>query len=202
MISYYVLNDISHKGYVVRKDKDCEINDFDGWKPFDMIDYFFGGKEYTMVSEEEAFKQIETKRKEYAHLIKRARNIAKRAHAEQKDKGGNPYIEHIRAVVEGVDAPLEKVVAYLHDTVEDADVTFEELETEFPEEVIAPLKLLTHQKNVPYMDYVKKIKYNEIARKVKLSDLHNNMDISRIPSPTEKDLWRIEKYKKAESLLK
>jgi 16S rRNA processing protein RimM len=48
MVSYYVLDDISHKGYVVRKDKDCEINDFDGWKPFDMIDYFFGGKEYTM----------------------------------------------------------------------------------------------------------------------------------------------------------
>ena len=51
------------------------------------------------------------------------------------------------------------------------------------------------------MEYVKRLKANPIARAVKLADLADNMDMSRIPNPTEKDFARLEKYKKAKSIL-
>ncbi len=43
--------------------------------------------------------------------------------------------------------------------------------------------------------YIQRFKGNELAIKVKLSDLRHNMDLSRIPSPTEKDYARLERYK-------
>ena len=62
---------------------------------------------------------------------------------------------------------------------------------------------MTHADGVPYMDYVKEIGKNPLARKVKLADLTHNMDISRIPDPTQKDYNRIEKkYKPAYECLK
>ena len=61
--------------------------------------------------------------------------------------------------------------------------------------------LLTRSKDEDYMEYVKRLKANPIARAVKLADLADNMDMSRIPNPTEKDLARLEKYKKAKSIL-
>ena len=43
---------------------------------------------------------------------------------------------------------------------------------------------------------------NPIARKVKLADLEHNSDLSRLPEVTERDLKRVEKYKRAIDLLK
>ena len=82
------------------------------------------------------------------------------------------------------------------------DITAEALlELGFSKEVVDAVVLLTRKKDDDYMDYIKKLKSNPIARSVKLADLADNMDMSRIPNPTEKDLARLEKYKKAKSLL-
>ena len=91
------------------------------------------------------------------------------------------------------------IIAYV---VEDTNVTFDELEKEFSPEIIEALKLLTHDKNVDYLEYVRKIKNNPIARKVKLADLYHNSDPNRMENPTQKDLERKEKYRKAIEILK
>lgn len=133
---------------------------------------------------------------------RKAMQIAFNAHKDQLDKSDVPYIFHPMYLAEQMDTEEECIVALLHDVVEDSDMTFEQLEKEFSANVISVLKLLTHDKAVDYMDYVKEIKKNPIATKVKIADLTHNSDLSRLNVITEKDLKRKEKYQKALDLLK
>ncbi|MDU4651933.1 HD domain-containing protein [Sneathia sanguinegens] len=127
-----------------------------------------------------------------------ALKIATEAHKGQVDKAGVPYINHPLTVASLVDTEEEKIVALLHDTIEDTNITEQDLiDYGFPNEIVEAVKLLTHNKNVPYMDYVAKIKDNELARKVKIADLTHNSDLSRLKEITEKDKKRYEKYQKA-----
>lgn len=63
------------------------------------------------------------------------------------------------------------------------------------------LILLTHDENIPYMSYIEYIKKNKMASRVKLADLGQNMNLKRLKTVTEKDLERLEKYRKAKKLL-
>lgn len=129
-------------------------------------------------------------------MISKALHIAKTAHRGQLDKGGNPYILHPIAVSQLVDSEEEKIVALLHDVVEDTDITLEYLKLEgFSDNIIAAVSVLTKQPGVSYNDYISKLKENTIAARVKVADITHNSDISRIPNPTEKDLERIKRYK-------
>ena len=93
-------------------------------------------------------------------------------------------------------------IALLHDVVEDTDITFAQLENEgFPPNVIAALRLLTHDDAVPYMEYIEKIKTHAIAKAVKLADLQHNSDLTRLDSVDEQALARVEKYKTAIAVL-
>ena len=92
----------------------------------------------------------------------------------------------------------------LHDVVEDdgQNWNFQRLrESGFSDEVLEALQLLTHNDELPYMDYVKRIRENAIARKVKLADLTDNMDLRRLSEVTDKDLARVRKYAEAYGLL-
>jgi molybdopterin-guanine dinucleotide biosynthesis protein len=94
------------------------------------------------------------------------------------------------------------IVALLHDVVEDTDYSLDDLIAEgFPVEVTDAISLLTHEKNEPYLDYVKRIKENPIASAVKITDLRHNSDLSRLDAVDDKALCRVEKYKKAIELL-
>lgn len=127
-----------------------------------------------------------------------ALKIATEAHKGQVDKAGVPYINHPLTVASLVDTEEEKVVALLHDTIEDTNITEQDLlNYGFSNKIVEAVKLLTHNKNVPYMVYVAKIKDNELARKVKIADLTHNSDLSRLKEITEKDKKRYEKYQKA-----
>lgn len=137
----------------------------------------------------------------YTENTRKAMNIAYNAHNGQMDKSGVPYIFHPIHLAEQMNTEVECIVALLHDVVEDTDITFENLEKEFPIEVIQCLKLLTHDKSVDYIEYVKKIKDNSIARKVKLADLKHNSDRTRLLSITQKDIERYNKYQKAIQIL-
>lgn len=131
-----------------------------------------------------------------------AEAIARKAHAGQVDKAGKPYIEHPAHVAASVEGDKAKAVAWLHDVVEDTDITFDDLAAQgIDGEVIDALRLLTHDKSVPYLDYVAKIKTNDLARMVKLADLAHNSDLNRLPNVTDTDLQRVEKYKAAIQLL-
>lgn len=133
----------------------------------------------------------------YTPNTRKAMDIAYNAHMGQRDKSGVPYIFHPIHLAEQMDKEDECIVALLHDTVEDTNITFEQLEKEFSSTVVDAIKLLTHDKSVDYMEYVKNIKNNPIARKVKLADLHHNSDTTRKEELTEKDKIRNEKYRKA-----
>ncbi|MDY4655844.1 MAG: GTP pyrophosphokinase [Eubacteriales bacterium] len=119
----------------------------------------------------------------YSPWVKKASVIAFDAHKDDVDKGGYPYVMHPFFLAFQMDEENAVCVALLHDVIEDHGdkYSFEKLKEEgFNEEIITALKLLTHDKAVPYMDYVKEIGKNELARKVKIADLKHNSDASRL----------------------
>lgn len=139
----------------------------------------------------------------YTELTKKAARIAYDAHAGQLDKAGMPYIFHPWHVAEQMTDEKTTCAALLHDVVEDTSVTLEQLAEEFPADIIAALKLLTHKEGVDYMDYVRKIKTDPIASAVKIADLKHNSDLSRLPEEarTQEAMRRCEKYAEALGIL-
>jgi len=140
-----------------------------------------------------------------SEIVRKAFWFAEEAHKGQVDKSGRDYINHPMTVASFVsDDEICTVTALLHDVVEDTDTTFEDLEIIFPIEVTDALKLLTHKKGVPYLEYVENIKRsgNAVAKRVKLADLKHNMDLTRLPVITDKDRKRVEEmYIPAKQLL-
>lgn len=134
-------------------------------------------------------------------LTRKAMIIAYNAHIMQTDRANVPYIYHPIHLAEMMDTEEECIVALLHDVVEDTDITFEQLREVFSEKIIDVLKLLTHDKSVDYMDYIREIKKNEIAKKVKIADIMHNCDETRLDNITVKDIIRREKYRKALEIL-
>ena len=127
-----------------------------------------------------------------------ALSIAKKAHKGQYDKAGVDYIEHPLFVASLVDTQEEKAVALLHDVLEDSPYKAEELILAgLPETVVSAVQILTKKKGQDYQQYLELVKSSPIARRVKLADLKHNSDLSRLATVTEKDLERLEKYKKA-----
>ena len=138
----------------------------------------------------------------YTPMTKRAMKLCFAAHRDQTDKSGMPYVFHPFHLAEQMTDELTTVTALLHDVVEDTTYTLDDLRgMGFPDEVIGALTLLTHDPSVPYLDYVAKIGSNPIAKAVKLADLRHNSDLTRLDHPSEKDLARVEKYRKAIRLL-
>lgn len=138
----------------------------------------------------------------YTAKTKQAIRLCFEAHKDQLDKSGLPYVFHPFHLAEQMTEENTVVAALLHDVVEDTPYTFDDLlAMGFGEEVVAALRLLTHDDAVPYMDYVANIKANPIARAVKLADLRHNSDLSRLDVVDEKALRRCEKYAEAIRLL-
>lgn len=140
----------------------------------------------------------------YTPLTAKAMHIAYHAHHGQVDKSGVPYIFHPLHLAEQMDDEISCCVALLHDTVEDTDVTFEDLEKDFPRDVMEAMKLLTQPKEVPYFDYVRAIQANPVAVKVKLADIAHNSDQTRLADsgmPEEIKAYFRDKYAKAKAIL-
>ncbi|QGJ70183.1 GTP pyrophosphokinase [Planctomycetales bacterium 10988] len=130
--------------------------------------------------------------------IEKALIIAANSHQGVVDKEGKPYILHPLRVMMGVEGEAAKIVAILHDVVEDTEVTFQDLEAEgFSTEVLEALKLVTHGEDQTYAEYVVACKPNPIARAVKLSDLKDNSSLERVMLRPENFQWdsaRIHRY--------
>lgn len=124
--------------------------------------------------------------------------IAIKAHKNQFDKSGADYINHPVFVALNVATEDEKIVALLHDVLEDSDFTVEMLKAEgIPDYIIEAVLILTRNEDENYMDYIKRVAKNPLSKNVKIADLIHNMDISRIVKPNNADLKRLKKYKKA-----
>ena len=135
--------------------------------------------------------------------LEKAIKIAVTAHFGAKDRGGKPYILHPLNVMMRVEKEDEKIVAILHDVVEDTDWTFDALRKEgFSEIIIEALHSVTKfNDNEDYEEFVKRSLNNEIGRIVKIADLKENLDVTRIGELKEEDIFRINKYKKALKVL-
>jgi (p)ppGpp synthase/HD superfamily hydrolase len=140
--------------------------------------------------------------------LERAIEIAARAHAGQVDKAGAPYILHPLRVMMSLSTVEERIVGVLHDVVEDTDVTFDDLRAEgFSELVVEAVMSVTKDRPEKemgwpaYEAFVLRAAANPIGRRVKIADMTDNMDLSRISNPTERDLARVAKYRKALALL-
>jgi (p)ppGpp synthase/HD superfamily hydrolase len=130
--------------------------------------------------------------------LQRALEIAVESHKHQKQKDGTPYALHPIRLSMSLQSEEQKIVALLHDVVEDTDWTFKDLVAEgFSDNVIEALRLLTHSDGSPYEDYVQRLASNPLAKAVKEADLIDNMDIKRIPEPTDQDFARLQKYHRA-----
>ncbi|MDQ8181703.1 hypothetical protein [Pelagicoccus sp. SDUM812005] len=126
-----------------------------------------------------------------------AQRIATQAHQGQFRRGGTvPYIEHPKAVVSRVGNGVEEqVVAWLHDVLEDCEVTAEQLrEAGIPEHCIEAVELLSKPENCDYEDYLERVAQNPLATKVKIADMISNL----ADNPTNKQL---KKYAKGLSRL-
>lgn len=127
--------------------------------------------------------------------IDTALEIAIQAHSGQKDKAGKPYILHPLRLMHQCDTDEEKIVALLHDVVEDSDVTLEMLrESGFSSNIVKAIGFLTKNNGELYEIFIQRISANKLATKVKIKDIGDNLDVSRLESLSENDLGRIKKY--------
>lgn len=130
--------------------------------------------------------------------IERAIQIAAEAHAGQVDKAGAPYVLHPIRVMLRMKTNDERIVAVLHDVVEDSLWTLDLLRAEgFSEGVVRAIDSVTRRDSETYEDFVLRAGLDSIGRRVKLADLEDNCDLGRIAAPTEKDHERIARYRRA-----
>lgn len=135
-------------------------------------------------------------------LLEEAILIAVKAHKGTIDKGGSLYILHPLRVMHNVNTMEEKIVAVLHDVIEDTEITYDMLISKgFPNQIIEALKSVTRNKDESYMNFIKRAKLNPIGRVVKLNDLNDNLNLSRIENPRKEDYDRLKKYEKAKKEL-
>jgi len=130
--------------------------------------------------------------------LQRAVCIMLEAHAGQVDKGGVSYVNHPIYVALQMSTEDEKIVALLHDVVEDSDLfTIEYLRSEFGDTIVDAVDALTKRVNEPYVEYLERVKSNELARRVKVEDIKHNLDIFRIPEPSRYPESQKKKYRAA-----
>lgn len=136
------------------------------------------------------------------NMLEKSIVIATIAHAGEVDKGGNPYILHPLAVASRVETIEEKIVAHLHDVVEDTTITLQNLrDVGFAEEIVDAVDAMTRRDEETYMEFINRAAENDKARNNKIADIQENMDLSRIPKPSEEDYSRASRYIRALSVL-
>lgn len=136
-------------------------------------------------------------------LVKLAYEICLKAHTGQVDKAGMPYHLHPERVAARCSTDAETIVALLHDTIEDTEVSPEDLLSKgFSQEIVDAILSVTKRKGENYEDFVARAKQNPIGRIVKLHDLEDNMDIRRLDTLSDESVARLRKYLKAYHFLK
>ena len=135
--------------------------------------------------------------KGYRTAYQMALRFANKAHWGQTDKAGEPYIKHLIRVSMHCDSSVAKIVALLHDTLEDCAVTDYMIRARFGDAIADSVLYLTRVDGEPYMGYIKRLACDPIAREVKIADLIDNTNLSRLPVTTLADVKRQRKYNSA-----
>ncbi|MFM6957811.1 MAG: guanosine-3',5'-bis(diphosphate) 3'-pyrophosphohydrolase [Acinetobacter sp.] len=134
--------------------------------------------------------------------LEQAIALAAQQHAGQVDKANAPYILHPLRVMLNVPTIEHKIVAVLHDVLEDTETSTEDLrKLGFQQQIIDAILALTKKAGESRLQAAQRTVQNPIARVVKLADIADNMDLSRIQSPTIKDFERLKEYQKVRDIL-
>lgn len=112
-------------------------------------------------------------------MINKALEIAVKAHDGQFDKAGIPYITHPIRMALSLNDEDSRVVALLHDVVEDTNVTLKDLSNVFPPHIIEAVDAVTHRIDETYESYIQRVKVNSLAVRVKIADLMDNLSPER-----------------------
>lgn len=127
-------------------------------------------------------------------LLEKTKDLVTLLFEGKKDKAGHDYIEHLLFVEKMVETTPEKIVALLHDTLEDTPITLEDLKKMgYPKEILESVFLLTKRHDMSYVSYIDHLiaSNNEIALKVKQMDLKHNMDLGRFQEVRDIDRERV-----------
>ena len=131
-------------------------------------------------------------------ILEKAISVATFYHADQTDKIGEPYILHPLRVMLFLEFENERVVAMLHDILEDTKYHESELKKEFPPEISNAVIAITKKDGEKYEEYLKRVCENELAKIVKIADIRDNLSPLRLYRMSiEKRLYFVEKYTKA-----
>ncbi|MBI3679974.1 MAG: HD domain-containing protein [Acidobacteria bacterium] len=124
--------------------------------------------------------------------------LAARMHKGQTDKAGQPYILHLIRVMLRMEDDDSRIVAVLHDLVEDTSVTLDDLRAAgYSERVLAAVDALTRRTGEEYAAFIERVAHDPVARLVKLADLTDNMNLNRLPGVSDADRERVRKYQVA-----
>ena len=143
------------------------------------------------------------KKEDITNLLDKAALICVTKHQGQRDKAGAAYFQHPMRVAMKCEKDEEKIVALLHDTIEDTDVTPEWLKQQgFSEEIVEAILSVTRNPGEDYEHFIDRTKNNPIGRIVKIHDLEDNLNVIRLKEITPEMAERLTKYLKALEFLK
>lgn len=135
-------------------------------------------------------------------LLEKAAMICLTKHSGQTDKAGKAYFIHPMRVAMACATDEQRIVAMLHDTIEDTDITADILlENGFPRHIVDAILSLTRQPGETYEQFVERCSLNPIGRQVKLRDIEDNMNLLRLNSVDEHSIARLNRYIKAHRFL-
>jgi (p)ppGpp synthase/HD superfamily hydrolase len=126
--------------------------------------------------------------------------LATNAHRGQKDRNDEPYVMHPLRVAAQLWGYDERMVAVLHDVIEDTDVTLDDLgKAGYPGHIVDAVDAISRRKGAdePYSRYILRVKANPLATKVKIADLQDNANLGRLPKVEAYDLRRLDRYNRA-----
>ena len=136
-------------------------------------------------------------------MLSKAIGIATNAFQGVIDAKGNPYIDHAMRVMSKMDTEEEKIIAVLHDVVEDTEITLHELKEEgFSRTVLEAIDILTKKPDMKYFDYIEDIHSSELASKVKIAEIEDNQDVMRVRKMSFQTYSAPERVKKTLAILK
>ena len=134
--------------------------------------------------------------------LENAITLAVQQHAGQVDKGGQPYILHPLRVMLQLQQPDQQIVAVLHDILEDTHTTAQDLQNlGFQTHIIQAIQALTKLPHETRVQAAMRTAQNPLACAVKIADVQDNMNLTRIPNPTARDLARLEEYRQVLEIL-
>lgn len=121
-----------------------------------------------------------------------ALTFAAKAHAGQKRSNGDNYIIHPIRVSQECKSLKQKIIALLHDTLEDTSTVYEELAYYFGDDIAKVVLILTKREGEPYEDYIKRVKENPDAVAVKIADIADNLSDAPSDNAVRKSAKAIE----------